>query len=185
MQSVPERLIALFAASLFGFCLFHTSIASAQTLSYGLEWPGDGAVRRMLYWHNPFPIYDATYIFKVYHGRKPAGRIDTTRRFSGEMTAASIGITASPIPITARIHIRFLRPPVLVSGRFQSIAMITSPAPRSSGIAGTRNPAAPGGRRRQSPITSSTGTGRIRVGSLPKQSSIRVGRTKTRQHQRL
>src|SRR6267142_526113 len=70
MQSVPERLIALFAASLFGFCLFHTSIASAQTLSYGLEWPGDGAVRRMLYWHNPFPIYDATYIFKVYPREK-------------------------------------------------------------------------------------------------------------------
>jgi len=73
MQSVPERLIALFAASLFGFCLFHTSIASAQTLSYGLEWPGDGAVRRMLYWHNPFPIYDATYIFKVYPRKKTSG----------------------------------------------------------------------------------------------------------------
>src|SRR3989449_1820672 len=73
MQSVPERLIALFAASLFGFCLFHTSIASAQTLSYGLEWPGNGAVRRMLYWSNPFPIYDATYIFKVYPRKKTTG----------------------------------------------------------------------------------------------------------------
>jgi hypothetical protein len=41
-----------------------------SSASYGLEWPGDGAVRRMLYWHNPFPIYDATYIFKVYPRKK-------------------------------------------------------------------------------------------------------------------
>ncbi|GEM_PF-2442488 len=41
-----------------------------NVLSYGLEWPGDGAVRRMLYWSNPFPIYDATYIFKVYPRKK-------------------------------------------------------------------------------------------------------------------
>jgi len=27
-------------------------------------------VRRMLYWHNPFPIYDATYIFRVYPRKK-------------------------------------------------------------------------------------------------------------------
>jgi chitodextrinase len=40
---------------------------------YGLEWPGDGAVRRMLYWHNPFPIYDATYIFKVFPRKKTTG----------------------------------------------------------------------------------------------------------------
>ena len=38
--------------------------------SYGLEWPGPGVVRRMLYWHNPFPIYDATYVFKVYPRKK-------------------------------------------------------------------------------------------------------------------
>lgn len=37
---------------------------------YGLEWPGDGSVRRMLYWSNPFPIYDATYIFRVYPRKK-------------------------------------------------------------------------------------------------------------------
>ena len=37
---------------------------------YGLEWPGNGAVRRMLYWHNPFPIYDATYVFRVYPRKK-------------------------------------------------------------------------------------------------------------------
>jgi hypothetical protein len=42
-----------------------TSTPSAGT-SYGLEWPGNGAVRRMLYWDNPFPIYDATYIFRVF-----------------------------------------------------------------------------------------------------------------------
>ena len=35
-----------------------------------LDWPGDGSVRRMVYWHNPFPIYDATYIFKVYPRKK-------------------------------------------------------------------------------------------------------------------
>lgn len=43
------------------------ALAQAQ---YGLEWPGSGAVRRMLYWHNPFPIYDATYVFKVYPRKK-------------------------------------------------------------------------------------------------------------------
>jgi hypothetical protein len=43
---------------------------ATSSVSYGLEWPGDGAVRRMLYWHNPFPIYDATYIFKVYPRKK-------------------------------------------------------------------------------------------------------------------
>ena len=32
---------------------------------YGLQWPGNGDVRRMLYWDNPFPIYDATYVFRV------------------------------------------------------------------------------------------------------------------------
>jgi hypothetical protein len=40
---------------------------------YGLEWPGDGAVRRMLYWHNPFSIYDATYIFRVFPRKKTSG----------------------------------------------------------------------------------------------------------------
>jgi hypothetical protein len=38
---------------------------------YGLEWPGGGSVRRMLYWDNPFPIYDATYVFRVYPRKKP------------------------------------------------------------------------------------------------------------------
>jgi hypothetical protein len=37
---------------------------------FGLEWPGSGAVRRMLYWHNPFPIYDATYVFRVFPRKK-------------------------------------------------------------------------------------------------------------------
>lgn len=45
------------------------TVSSAGTI-YGLEWPGDGAVRRMLYWRNPFPIYDATYVFRVYPRRK-------------------------------------------------------------------------------------------------------------------
>ena len=43
-------------------------------MSYGLEWPGTGTVRRMLYWDNPFPIYDATYIFRVYpRAKQPTG----------------------------------------------------------------------------------------------------------------
>lgn len=37
---------------------------------YGLEWPGTGSVRRMLYWNSPPPIYDMTYIFKVYPREK-------------------------------------------------------------------------------------------------------------------
>jgi hypothetical protein len=40
--------------------------SSAQSQQFGLEWPGNGSVRRMLYWSNPFPIYPATYIFKVF-----------------------------------------------------------------------------------------------------------------------
>ncbi len=40
----------------------------------GLEWPGTGSVRRMLYWANPqssgLPIYPATYIFRVYPREK-------------------------------------------------------------------------------------------------------------------
>jgi hypothetical protein len=44
-----------------------------STTQYGLEWPGDGAVRRMLHWQNPFPIYDATYIFKVFPRKKTTG----------------------------------------------------------------------------------------------------------------
>jgi hypothetical protein len=45
--------------------------------SYGLEWPGTGTTRRMLYWANPhtngLPIYDATYIFKVFPRKKDPG----------------------------------------------------------------------------------------------------------------
>ena len=49
------------------------TVGTGNTI-YGLEFPGNGAVRRMLYWHNPFPIYDATYIFKVYPRKKTTGR---------------------------------------------------------------------------------------------------------------
>lgn len=51
--------------------LLLTSPAGAQ--QYGLEWPGDGALRRMLYWSSPFPIYNATYIFRVYPRKKTTG----------------------------------------------------------------------------------------------------------------
>ncbi len=54
-----------------------TQAGSSGSTSYGLEWPGTGTTRRMLYWANPhtngLPIYDATYIFKVYPRRKAPG----------------------------------------------------------------------------------------------------------------
>jgi hypothetical protein len=47
---------------------------ATRATSYGLEWPGTGTVRRMLYWNHPFPIYDATYVFQVYpRAKQPAG----------------------------------------------------------------------------------------------------------------
>ena len=63
--------IALLLCS--GVALSLPGAAHAQSTQYGLEWPGNGAVRRMLYWHNPFPIYDATYVFKVYPRAKTTG----------------------------------------------------------------------------------------------------------------
>ncbi|HYR91037.1 MAG TPA: fibronectin type III domain-containing protein [Terriglobia bacterium] len=66
------------AADAAGNVSQYSSVVNAVTssaVSYGLEWPGDGAVRRMLYWHNPFPIYNATYIFKVYPRKKTTGTI--------------------------------------------------------------------------------------------------------------
>lgn len=47
-----------------------THTTQAASPSFGLDWPGDGAVRRMLFWSNPFPIYDATYVFKVFPRKK-------------------------------------------------------------------------------------------------------------------
>ena len=44
--------------------------ADGAGVAAGLEWPGDGAVRRMLFWHDPFPIYDATYVFRVFPRKK-------------------------------------------------------------------------------------------------------------------
>jgi hypothetical protein len=63
------------ARDLAGNVSSYSSVASADTPvtgpAYGLEWTGEGSVRRMLYWHNPFPMYDATYIFRVYPRKKP------------------------------------------------------------------------------------------------------------------
>src|SRR6185503_11600069 len=42
---------------------------SGEALAHGPIAPA-AAARRMLYWHDPFPIYDATYIFKVYPRKK-------------------------------------------------------------------------------------------------------------------
>src|SRR6267142_725758 len=72
-----------------------TTVVAATTPLYGLDWPGNGAVRRMLYWHNPFPIYDATDVFKVIPRKKTTGPLVTTRRFSGAMTADSTGKAAA------------------------------------------------------------------------------------------
>jgi hypothetical protein len=59
-------LIALFVFEI-GALVGSVPDAEAQTSEqFGLEWPGNGAVRRMLYWADPFPIYDATYVFRVY-----------------------------------------------------------------------------------------------------------------------
>src|SRR6266850_2739429 len=69
-----RSLICLFAALILsGSHVADVAGATApqtSSTSYGLEWPGNGAVRRMLYWANPFPIYDATYIFRVYPRKK-------------------------------------------------------------------------------------------------------------------
>ena len=54
--------------------------------TFGLEWDGVGSARHMLYWSNPFPIYDATYIFKVYPRKK---------------TNPSIGLATRVIAFTA------------------------------------------------------------------------------------
>jgi hypothetical protein len=47
-----------------------TVTVTATSTNFGLDFPGDGAVRRMLFWHNPFPIYDATYVFRVFPRKK-------------------------------------------------------------------------------------------------------------------
>src|SRR3989441_108349 len=69
--------LTVVALSLHGVRLIAagTAVAASSSPSYGLEWSGDGSVRRMLYWHNPFPIYDATYVFKVYPRKKTSGAI--------------------------------------------------------------------------------------------------------------
>ena len=86
---------------------FTTTSSSAQTT--GLDWPGDGSVRRMLYWHNPFPIYDATYIFKVYPRKKTTGsaRYYTTffwgndGNFTWDRSNANTFYGAHPYPVPA------------------------------------------------------------------------------------
>jgi len=71
-----ERRVYLVRVSLLLAMVLQLSLSTplrSQSSTYGLEWPGDGAVRRMLYWHNPFPIYDATYVFKVFPRKKTSG----------------------------------------------------------------------------------------------------------------
>lgn len=61
----------LIVALLLLLCL--TADARPFAIIYGLEWTGEGPHRRMLYWDNPFPIYDATYIFRVLPHEKTSG----------------------------------------------------------------------------------------------------------------
>src|SRR6266850_307509 len=86
-----------------------TTVVAATTPLYGLDWPGNGAVRRMLYWHNPFPIYDATYVFKVFPRKKttgPTGYYTTffwgnDGRFDWQSGSANTYYGAHPYPIPA------------------------------------------------------------------------------------
>src|SRR2546426_10039207 len=86
-----------------------TTVVAATTPLYGLEWPGDGAIRRMLYWHNPFPIYDATYVFKVFPRTRttgPTGYYTTffwgnDCRFDWQSGGANTYYGAHPYPIPA------------------------------------------------------------------------------------
>ena len=94
---------------------------AATGVDLGLEWPGDGAVRQMLYWHNPFPIYDATYIFKVFPRKKivPTNSPNGYKTaFLEAMTARSSGAAATRIPFTVRIRTRFPLPTDRDNGRF-------------------------------------------------------------------
>ncbi len=54
----------------------------AAQISYGLEWPGTGAVRRMLYWSSPPAAYDMTYLFKVYQRNQVTGVGDGSRYYT-------------------------------------------------------------------------------------------------------
>src|ERR1700704_4883417 len=89
-----------------------TTVVAATTPLYGLEWPGDGSVRRMLYWHNPFPIYDATYVFKVFPRKKvvpansPTGYYTTffwgnDGAFAWDSGSANTYYGAHPYPVPA------------------------------------------------------------------------------------
>jgi hypothetical protein len=65
-----KRRVGVLATVIVALFVAGTHATQAASPSFGLEWPGDGAVRRMLFWHNPFPIYDATDIFKVFPRKK-------------------------------------------------------------------------------------------------------------------
>jgi hypothetical protein len=88
------------------------TVSAPSGTSYGLEWSGAGTVRRMLYWSNPFPIYDATYIFKVYPRKKVVPTNSPTGYYTaffwgnnGEFTwdsgSANTYYGAHPYPIPA------------------------------------------------------------------------------------
>ena len=50
--------------------------------STGLDWDGTAPARRMLYWHSPLSMYDATYLFKVYQRNQVSSRPDGSRYYT-------------------------------------------------------------------------------------------------------
>lgn len=62
-----------------GFLILRSSSSEAIT---GLDWDGTAPGRRMLYWHTPFAIYPATFLFKVYPRNQVSTRTDTSRYFT-------------------------------------------------------------------------------------------------------
>jgi len=70
-----KRMIGLFVM----LTLFPLTGVLAST---GLDWNGTASSRRMLYWSNPFPIYSATYFFKVYQRQQVKGVGDGSRYYT-------------------------------------------------------------------------------------------------------
>jgi len=82
--------LVLFLGAIFVSVFVRVPTATAQ--SYGLEWPGDGAVRRMLYWHNAFPISSSLERVPADFGSVP--RWTSVKGFPGIVSSA-----AEPEPV--------------------------------------------------------------------------------------
>lgn len=49
--------------------------------TFGLDWDGTAPSQRQLIWTSPFPMYDATYLFKVYQRNQVTSRADGSRYY--------------------------------------------------------------------------------------------------------